>query len=126
MVCDVAGPWAARRYRCDKLQGGISQVTRERVMAKFRKRGVEFLVATDVAARGLDVDDIEVVFNYDLPQDAEDYVHRIGRTGRAGRSGRAITFVAGREIWKMQQLIRFTKGKGRRERGRSGEEREQK
>ncbi len=56
-------------------------------MAKFRKRGIEFLVATDVAARGLDVDDIEVVFNYDLPHDAEDYVHRIGRTGRAGRSG---------------------------------------
>ena len=86
---------------------------RERVVvAKFKKRGFEFLVATDVAARGLDVDDIEVVFNYDLPQDAEDYVHRIGRTGRAGKTGQApITFVAGREIWKMEQIIqRFTKG----------------
>ncbi len=102
MVDELADHLAARGYSCDKLHGGISQMMRERVMAKFRKRGVELLVATDVAARGLDVDDIEVVFNYDLPQDAEDYVHRIGRTGRAGRSGRAITFVAGREIYKMQ------------------------
>jgi ATP-dependent RNA helicase DeaD len=72
------------------------------------------------------VDDIEVVFNYDLPQDAEDYVHRIGRTGRAGKTGRAITFVAGREIWKMQQIIRFTKGNIRREKVPSAEEVEQK
>jgi ATP-dependent RNA helicase DeaD len=64
-----------------------------------------------VAARGLDVDDIEVVFNYDLPHDAEDYVHRIGRTGRAGRAGRAVTFVAGRELWKLQQFMRVTKGR---------------
>jgi ATP-dependent RNA helicase DeaD len=96
------------------------------VVAKFRKRGFEFLVATDVAARGLDVDDIEVVFNYDLPQDAEDYVHRIGRTGRAGKTGRAVTFVSGREIWKMQQIIRFTKGKVRRERVPTAEEVEEK
>jgi ATP-dependent RNA helicase DeaD len=83
-------------------------------------------VATDVAARGLDVDDIEVVFNYDLPHDGEDYVHRIGRTGRAGRAGRAITFVAGREIYKLQNIIRFTKGRIRRERIPSEEEVEQK
>ena len=113
MMCDeLADHLKARGYSSDKLHGDISQQMRERVMAKFRKRGFEFLVATDVAARGLDVDDIEVVFNYDLPQDAEDYVHRIGRTGRAGKTGRAITFVAGREIWKMQQIIRFTKGQG--------------
>ncbi len=95
-------------------------------MAKFRSRAIEFLVATDVAARGLDVDDIEVVFNYDLPHDGEDYVHRIGRTGRAGRAGRAITFVAGREIYKLQNIIRFTKGRIRRERVPSEDEVEQK
>ena len=66
-------------------------------MQKFRERKFEFLIATDVAARGLDVDDLEVVFNFDLPNDAEDYTHRIGRTGRAGRSGRAFTFVSGQE-----------------------------
>ena len=126
MVDELADHLKARGYSADKLHGDISQAMRERVMAKFRKRGFEFVVATDVAARGLDVDDIEVVFNYDLPQDAEDYVHRIGRTGRAGRSGRAITFVAGREIWKMQQIIRFTKGKVRRERVPTAEEVEQK
>jgi len=127
MMCDeLADHLKARGYSSDKLHGDISQAMRERVVAKFRKRGFEFLVATDVAARGLDVDDIEVVFNYDLPHDAEDYVHRIGRTGRAGKTGRAITFVAGREIWKMQQIIRFTKGKVRREKVPSAEEVEQK
>ena len=127
MMCDeLADHLKARGYSSDKLHGDISQQMRERVVAKFRKRGFEFLVATDVAARGLDVDDIEVVFNYDLPQDAEDYVHRIGRTGRAGKTGRAITFVAGREIWKMQQIIRFTKGKVRREKVPSAEEVEEK
>ena len=60
------------------------------------------LVATDVAARGLDIDEIDIVFNYDLPTDPEDYVHRIGRTGRAGRSGRAVSFVYGREIYRLQ------------------------
>jgi ATP-dependent RNA helicase DeaD len=78
-------------------------------MDKFRRRGFEFLVATDVAARGLDVDDLEVVFNYDLPNDAEDYTHRIGRTGRAGRTGQAFTFVSGQEIYKLQSMIRWAK-----------------
>jgi ATP-dependent RNA helicase DeaD len=68
-----------------------------------------------VAARGLDVDDLEVVFNYDLPNDGEDYTHRIGRTGRAGKTGRAITFVAGRELYKLQGMVRFAKLKIRRE-----------
>jgi len=126
MVDELAEHLVARGYSADKLHGDMTQVMRERVMAKFRKRGFEFLVATDVAARGLDVDDIEVVFNYDLPQDAEDYVHRIGRTGRAGRAGRAITFVAGREIWKMQQIIRFTKSRVQRGKVPSMEEVEQK
>jgi ATP-dependent RNA helicase DeaD len=126
MVDELAEHLVARGYSADKLHGDMTQVMRERVMAKFRKRGFEFLVATDVAARGLDVDDIEVVFNYDLPQDAEDYVHRIGRTGRAGRAGRAITFVAGREIWKMQQIIRFTKSRVQRGKVPSIEEVEEK
>src|SRR4029079_1759537 len=70
-----------------------------------------FLEATDIAARGIDVDDVEVVFNYDLPYDVEDYVHRIGRTGRAGRSGRAISFVAGREMFQIYNIERFIKMK---------------
>ncbi len=126
MVDELTEHLAARGYGADKLHGDMTQALRERVMAKFRRRGIEFLVATDVAARGLDVDDIEVVFNYDLPHDGEDYVHRIGRTGRAGRAGRAITFVAGREIYKLQNIIRFTKGRIRRERVPSEDEVEQK
>jgi len=126
MVDELADHLVARGYSCDKLHGGIAQAMRERVVAKFRKRSFEFLVATDVAARGLDIDDIEVVFNYDLPHDAEDYVHRIGRTGRAGRSGKAITFVAGREIYKMQQIMRVIKGRVRRERVPSEEQVEEK
>jgi len=126
MVDELTEHLAARGYGADKLHGDMTQMMRERVMAKFRRRGIEFLVATDVAARGLDVDDIEVVFNYDLPHDGEDYVHRIGRTGRAGRAGRAITFVAGREIYKLQNIIRFTKGRIRRERVPSEDEVEQK
>ena len=74
----------AQGYSADRLHGDMTQAMRDRVMNKFRKSGLEFLVATDVAARGIDVDDVEVVFNYDLPYDGEDYVHRIGRTGRAG------------------------------------------
>ena len=126
MVDELTEHLTARGYAADKLHGDMSQAMRERVMAKFRKRGLEFLVATDVAARGVDVDDIEVVFNYDLPQDSEDYVHRIGRTGRAGRSGKAITFVAGREIWKLQNIMRATKGKIHRARVPSANEVEQK
>jgi len=126
MVDELTEHLAARGYAADKMHGDMTQAMRERVMAKFRKRGLEFLVATDVAARGLDVDDVEVVFNYDLPHDGDDYIHRIGRTGRAGRSGRAITFVSGRELYKMQNIIRFTKGKIRRERIPSEEEVEKK
>jgi ATP-dependent RNA helicase DeaD len=85
----------ARRYSADRIHGDMSQAKRELVMTKFRNSGLEFLVATDVAARGIDVENIEVVLNYDLPWDEEDYVHRIGRTGRAGRSGRAFSLVSG-------------------------------
>lgn len=126
MVDELTEHLTARGYSADKLHGDMSQAMRERVMAKFRKHSLEFLVATDVAARGVDVDDIEVVFNYDLPQDSEDYVHRIGRTGRAGRKGKAITFVAGREIWKLQNIMRATKSKIPRARIPSADEVEQK
>lgn len=115
MVDELNEHLIARGYLADRLHGDIAQNARERVMKRLRDRKIEFLVATDVAARGLDVDDLEVVFNYDLPQDAEDYVHRIGRTGRAGRSGRAITFADGREVWKLQHIMRFTKSRIRRE-----------
>jgi ATP-dependent RNA helicase DeaD len=126
MVDELTEHLTARGYSADKMHGDMTQAMRERVIAKFRKRGLEFLVATDVAARGLDVDDVEVVFNYDLPHDGDDYIHRIGRTGRAGKSGRAVTFVSGRELYKMQNIIRFTKGKIRRERIPSEEEVEEK
>jgi ATP-dependent RNA helicase DeaD len=95
-------------YSAEGLHGDMNQAQRDRVMNKFRKSGLEFLVATDIAARGIDVDDVEVVFNYDLPYDGEDYVHRIGRTGRAGRSGRAITFVSGRELFQVRNIERYT------------------
>ncbi|MDX1953571.1 MAG: DEAD/DEAH box helicase [Verrucomicrobiota bacterium] len=109
MVDDLVDHLNAQGYSADRLHGDMSQAMRDRVMQKFRKSGLEFLVATDVAARGIDVDDVQVVFNYDLPYDVEDYVHRIGRTGRAGRSGRAISFVAGREVFQIQQIERYTK-----------------
>lgn len=109
MVDDLVDHLNAQGYSADRLHGDMSQGLRDRVMQKFRKSGLEFLVATDVAARGIDVDDIQVVFNYDLPYDVEDYVHRIGRTGRAGRSGRAISFVAGREVFQIHQIERYTR-----------------
>ncbi len=108
MVDDLVDHLEAQGYSADRLHGDMTQPQRDRVMGKFRKGGLEFLVATDVAARGIDVDDVEVVFNYDLPYDPEDYVHRIGRTGRAGRSGRAISFVAGREFFQIRNIERFT------------------
>ncbi len=108
MVDDLVDHLEAAGYLADRLHGDMSQNLRDRVMNKFRKSGLEFLVATDVAARGIDVDDVQVVFNYDLPYDGEDYVHRIGRTGRAGRSGCAITFVSGRELYLIRQIERYT------------------
>jgi ATP-dependent RNA helicase DeaD len=109
MVDDLVEHLNAQGYSADRLHGDMTQNLRDRVMNRFRKSGLEFLVATDVAARGIDVDDVQVVVNYDLPYDPEDYVHRIGRTGRAGRSGQAISFVAGRELFQIQQIERFTK-----------------
>ena len=98
-----------RGYTADALHGDLKQGMRDRVMNCFRGNRIQFLVATDVAARGLDVDDIEIVINFDLPQDEEDYVHRIGRTGRAGKSGKAISFVCGREIYKLRSIERYAR-----------------
>jgi ATP-dependent RNA helicase DeaD len=107
MVDDLAEHLNAQGYSADRLHGDMTQAMRDRVMNKFRKSGLEFLVATDVAARGIDVDDVEVVFNYDLPYDGEDYVHRIGRTGRKGRSGMAISFASGREVFQIRTIERY-------------------
>jgi ATP-dependent RNA helicase DeaD len=87
----------------------MKQTERDRVMNKFRKGLIEILVATDVAARGIDVNNIEAVFNYDIPNDEEYYVHRIGRTGRAGKTGVSYSFVFGRDIYKIKDIQRYTK-----------------
>ena len=89
----------------------MKQQQRDRVMQGFRSGKTDILVATDVAARGIDVDEVEAVFNYDLPQDDEYYVHRIGRTGRAGREGRSFSFVSGKEVYKLKEIQRYCKTK---------------
>ena len=109
MVDDIVADLQAKGYFADGLHGDMSQAQRQNTLDKFRKNTLEILVATDVAARGIDVDNVEAVFNYDLPADEEYYVHRIGRTGRAGKSGRAFTFVSGRDIYKLRDIMRFTK-----------------
>ena len=98
-----------RGYFAEGLHGDLKQEQRDRVMHSFRNGATEILVATDVAARGIDVDDVEAVFNYDIPQDDEYYVHRIGRTGRAGRDGIAFSFVVGREVYKLRDIQRYCK-----------------
>lgn len=100
-----------RGYFAEGLHGDMKQQQRDRVMNGFRNGRTEILVATDVAARGIDVDDVEAVFNYDVPQDDEYYVHRIGRTGRAGRAGMAFTLVVGKEVYKLKDIQRYCKTK---------------
>jgi ATP-dependent RNA helicase DeaD len=99
----------ARGYLVDGLHGDLSQAQRDRVMKRFRNGDIELLVATDVAARGIDVENVTHVINYDIPQDPESYVHRIGRTGRAGKRGLAITLVTPREFKLLKQIQRETK-----------------
>lgn len=108
-VDDVTDALLARGYAVDRLHGDLNQMLRDRVMKNFRSGAIEVLAATDVAARGLDVDDVDLVVNFDLPFDEEDYVHRIGRTGRAGRSGKAVSLVSGREIFLLQRIQRYAK-----------------
>jgi ATP-dependent RNA helicase DeaD len=110
MTDEVTESLGARGILAEALHGDLSQAQRDKVMSKFRKGLCTVLVATDVAARGIDVDNVEAVFNFDIPLDEEYYVHRIGRTGRAGKSGTAITFITGRrEMMKLKDLERFTK-----------------
>lgn len=111
MVDELAGELTGRGYSAEGLHGDMKQSQRDRVMQNFRKGKTDILIATDVAARGIDVDDVEAVFNYDLPQDDEYYVHRIGRTGRAGRTGKAFSFVKGKEVYKLKDIQRYCKTK---------------
>ena len=104
MVDELSEKLKGRGYFAEGLHGDLSQAQRDKVMNGFRNGTTEILIATDVAARGIDVDDVEAVINYDVPQDIEYYVHRIGRTGRAGRSGRSFTLVVGREISKIREI----------------------
>ena len=103
---ELTASLVARGYMAAALHGDLSQVQRDRVMKKVRESKLEILVATDVAARGLDIDHVTHVVNYDIPQDPESYVHRIGRTGRAGRKGTAITFIHPREFRQLKQVER--------------------
>ena len=98
-------------YVTEGLHGDLKQAQRDRVMNGFRKKTVNILVATDIAARGIDVSNVEAVFNYDIPLNEENYVHRIGRTGRAGMAGMSITFVFGKDMFRLRRIEEFTKSK---------------
>ena len=108
---ELADKLSARGFRSEPLNGDIPQANREKVVARLRSAKLDILVATDVVARGLDVERISHVINYDVPHDTESYIHRIGRTGRAGRSGKAIIFVAPREKRMLYAIERATKQK---------------
>ncbi len=103
-VDELAEVLKKQGYQAEGLHGDMSQHQRDVAMGRFRNGSTNILIATDVAARGIDVDDVEAVINYDIPQDIEYYVHRIGRTGRAGRTGRSFTFVCGREIFQLREI----------------------
>lgn len=111
VVDELVSHLQARGYFAEGLHGDMKQMMRDRVMSKFRNGTLEILVATDVAARGIDVEEIDAVFNYDMPQDEEYYVHRIGRTARAGRAGQAFTFAVGKDFNKIKEIERYTKTK---------------
>lgn len=106
MVDELVENLKTKGHFADGLHGDLNQTQRERVMRKFRSGSTALLVATDVAGRGIDVSDVEAVFNYDLPRDDEDYIHRIGRTGRAGKSGKAFTFVSSKQIQHVRRIER--------------------
>ncbi|KHE72909.1 DEAD/DEAH box helicase [Halobacillus sp. BBL2006] len=101
----------SRGFESDELHGDLSQAKREKIMQRFRDAKIQYLVATDVAARGLDVEGVTHVFNYDIPQDAESYIHRIGRTGRAGGKGLAITFAAPKDKQALRDIEKLIQQK---------------
>lgn len=105
-VDELTGLLKEKDFQAEGLHGDLSQYQRDVAMGRFRSGTTNILIATDVAARGIDVDNVEAVINYDLPQDIEYYVHRIGRTGRAGKTGRSFTFISGREIYKLREIER--------------------
>ena len=110
MVDEVTDQLQTRGYMAEALHGDIRQATRTSIMQSFKSGKTEILVATDVAARGIDIEDVEMIVNHDIPQDEEYYVHRIGRTARAGRSGRAFTFVSGKkQLFALKDLQKYTK-----------------
>lgn len=109
LTIELAEKLSARGFSAEAINGDIQQSQRERIINGFKKGKTDILIATDVAARGLDVDRISHVVNYDIPQDAESYVHRIGRTGRAGRYGEAILFVSQRERRMLKTIERVTR-----------------
>lgn len=111
MVDELAENLKNRGYQAEGLHGDMTQKQRDFVMNRFKNGSLEILIATDVAARGIDVDDLEAVFNYDVPQDIEYYVHRIGRTGRAGKEGMAFTFAYGRDLYRIRDIERVCKTK---------------
>ncbi|GIW87209.1 MAG: DEAD-box ATP-dependent RNA helicase CshA [Isosphaeraceae bacterium] len=110
-VDELTEALASRGYRAEALHGGMTQDQRARVMKKFRSGGVDLLVATDVAARGLDIEHLSHVVNFDVPAEVESYVHRIGRVGRAGREGVAITLAEPREHRQLREIERATRQK---------------
>lgn len=112
---EVAYTLKNRGYQAEAIHGDYSQAQRERVMEKFKSKKINILVATDVAARGLDISDVTHVINFSIPQNPESYVHRIGRTGRAGKSGVAITLVTPREYERLRQIEKLTKSKLKKE-----------
>ncbi len=110
-TAELANELTVRGFPAEALNGDLSQQAREQVLNRFRNNQIKVLVATDVAARGLDIDDISHVFNFDLPQDPEIYVHRVGRTGRAGKTGIALTLVTPQEQWRLRKIEQYTKQK---------------
>ncbi len=120
VVDDIVDGLLARGYAVDRLHGDMPQTLRERVMDSFRKGNLTVLVATDIAARGLDIDDVDTVVNFELPRDPEDYVHRIGRTARAGRKGRAVSFIGRRDFSLLARLERFVGVRMQREKVMTG------
>lgn len=108
-VDEVTDMLQARGYMCDKIHGDMKQTLRMNVINKFKRGDIEVLIATDVAARGLDIENVEAVFNYDMPTHEEYYVHRIGRTGRAGKEGISFTFITSRDFHLLRSIMRYTK-----------------
>ena len=108
---ELAHEMTARGYNAMGLHGDMKQSQRDRVMNAFKSGRVEILISTDVAARGIDIRDVDAVFNYDLPEDMEYYVHRIGRTGRANREGVSYSLVSRREMYRLHEIMRYTKAR---------------